>query len=231
MREHRVAPWRCRALWVVVAQACAAVACAPTPPTEPAAAREYNGPLVPSQEIDASFMWQQEITVSKGVFSHSFAAVLQSSRGELTVLGLTPFRTRAFVIRQKDRAIEFESFIEQKLPLEPRWVLVDIHRTFFDGVPRRAPKDGTITAVVAGERRRDRWQGGRLLERTYERLAEPGALIRIDYEEGYRWLEPPPRIRFDNDWYGYGLVVKTTSATMLPAPRVREGAAEERTEP
>lgn len=209
----------------MVAVAWAAVACAPAPPTEPAAAREYTGPLVPSHEIDASFLWQQEITVSKGVFSHSFSAVLQSSRGELTVLGLTPFRTRAFVIRQKDRAIDFESFIEQKSPLEPRWVLVDIHRTFFDGVPRQAPQDGTLTEVVAGERRRDRWQGGRLLERTYERLAEPGALIHIDYEGGYRWLEPPPRIRFDNDWYGYGLVVNTTSATRLP-----DEAAEERTE-
>lgn len=212
MRKRRLPQWLTR--WLVAAYASAMAACAPSPPAEPAAG-EYTGPLIASQEIGASFFWQQEITVRKGAFSHSFSAVLQSARGELTVLGLTPFRTRAFVIRQKDHAIEFESFVEPKLPLEPRWVLVDIHRTFFDGMPRRAPQDGVVTTVVAGERRRDRWQGGRLVERTYERLAEPGALIRIDYEEGYRWLEPPPRIRFDNDWYGYGLVVTTTSATML----------------
>lgn len=214
--------WERRGPWALLVVS----ACAPVSPAKVAPAREYTGPLVASQDVGESYLWQQEIAIRKGVFSHAFSAVLQSSRGELTVLGLTPFRTRAFVIRQKGRGVEYESFVDQELPLEPRWVLIDIHRTFFDGVPQKAPADGLHEGFADGERRADRWSGGRLLERTYERVDEPGPLIRIDYGEGYRWLEPPPRIQFDNGWYGYRLEVTTTSATALD-----EGASEGGGEP
>lgn len=180
--------------------------------------RPYTGPLVDSAALQDGFLWQQEIRASRGPFSHSFPAVLQSSRGVLTVLGLTPFRTRAFVIRQRGQTFEYESFVERSLPLEPSWVLIDIHRTFFDGVPRRAPQDGTFTHVAGGERRVDEWRDGLLRSRTYERLDAPGDLIRIDYGAGYRWGTPPPRLELHNGWYGYRLEVVTTSADALPSP-------------
>lgn len=190
-------------------------ACAP--PADAPRQRPYSGPIVDSAELDAGFLWQQEIRASRGPFSHSFPAVLQSADGVLTVLGLTPFRTRAFVIRQRGRSFEYESFVEQELPLEPSWVLIDIHRTFFDGIARQAPGEGTFTSVAGGERRVDEWRGGLLRSRTYERLDVPGELIRIDYGTGYRHGAPPARLELHNGWYGYRLQVVTTSADSLPS--------------
>lgn len=220
---------------------------------ESPASRPYTGPLVESTALVPDFLWQQEITASRGPFSHSFPAALQSSEGVLTVLGLTPFRTRAFLIEQRGREFEYTQFVETKLPLRPAWVLIDIHRTFFDGLapsavrgaevegsPARAapnaraavggtatprdtatskstaaPRDGLRETLTEGELRRDTWQGGKLLRRTYERIDAPGDLITIDYGSGYRWGEPPPRIVFDNGWYGYRLEVVTISAVSL----------------
>jgi hypothetical protein len=203
---------------------------------------------VDSHALVPDFLWQQEITASRGPFSHSFPAALQSSGGVLTVLGLTPFRTRAFSIEQRGREFEFTQFVDLELPLQPDWVLIDIHRTFFDGLaphlardseargddaPEHSPRadgapkdralaDGVHEVSAQGERRRDVWQSGRLVRRTYERLDAPGKLITIDYGRGYRWGEPPPRLLFDNGWYGYRLEVVTTSAETLAPEAPRE---------
>lgn len=182
----------------------------------PESKEQYTGPLVDSRSLTPGFVWQQEIEASRGPFSHSFPAVVQSTEGELVVLGLTPFRTRAFMIRQIGQSFEYESFVEQSLPLEPSWVLIDVHRVFFDGVPREALSDGTFEQSSESERRTDHWQDGRLRTRSYERRSAPGSFIRIDYGTGYLWGEPPPRLTLDNGWYGYRLTVETTSAVSLP---------------
>lgn len=247
------------------------VACGPRAAEAPSA-REYTGPIVDSEKLRPGFLWQQEITASRGPFSHGFPAAVQSADGVLTILGLTPFGTRAFVIEQRGQTFEYRTFVEQELPIRPEWVLIDVHRTFFDGFEgmgdavggevngsgvegrgvegpgrgerggegREAAKeaasdraasngaasngegaalqplpDGVHERVRDGERRRDRWEAGRLRERTYERLDAPGSFIRIDYGAGYTWGAPPPELRFENDWYGYRLDVRTTHAETI----------------
>lgn len=213
--RSKLAGWGASLVFLVSASGCGG---APPPsssaPGEPAP-RPYEGPVVDSRHIAGEFVWEQQITARYGVLSQSFGAVIQSADGELTVLGLTPFNTRAFSIEQNGYEFRFKNYVNRKLPFEPKSILIDIHRTFFVGVPAAARADGKHEQVLLGERRVDEWRGGRLWRRTFERLDDPGPRIEVDYGEGYAPGAPPPRAVFKNGWYGYSLEVETTQVTAL----------------
>jgi hypothetical protein len=185
------------------------------PPSSATAAQDYTGPVLDTRSIQKQFLWQQEITAHYGPMTQSFNAVVQNADGVLTVLGLTPFNTRAFSIEQSGVTFKFHNFIGRKLPFEPKNILIDIHRTFFVGVPSAPKPDGEHEHIALGERRLDTWRNGKLTWRTYERLAEPGRKIEINYGTGYAPGTPPERATFSNGWYGYVLDVTTTGVTDL----------------
>ncbi len=179
-----------------------------------ASGKEYGGPLQNTRELGAEFVWEQEITARYGDRAQSFGAVLQHADGALTVLGLTPFNTRAFSIEQRGYEFSFHNYVGRKLPFDPKSILIDIHRTFFVGMS--APRsDGEHVTLELGERRVDVWRSGKLVRRSFERVAEPGKKIEVDYGAGYAPGVPPARALFENHWYGYALEVVTTSATEL----------------
>ena len=130
-----------------------AVGCAPPPSSSaqhPPAQREYSGPVLDSHNIAGQFVWEQQLTARYGALSQSFGAVIQSADGELTVLGLTPFNAKAFSIEQTGYEFVFKNYVNRKLPFEPKSILIDIHRTFFVGVPAvRAPTASTSTSRSA----------------------------------------------------------------------------------
>jgi hypothetical protein len=196
---------RCRAL---VLLSLFLAGCAPQAP-----AREYTGPVLHSKALAADFLWEQEITARYGLLAQSFKAVVQSADDELLVVGLTPFNTKAFAIEQRGHAFTFKNFVQRKLPFEAKSILIDIHRTFFVGMTPRP--DGVTTTRALGEIRRDRWEKGKLLLRTFEREDEPGKLLTIRYGDGYIPYEPPSRVVLTNDWYGYTLEVETVSKQEL----------------
>ncbi len=185
------------------------------PPSSTPAAQDYTGPVLDTRSIRKQFLWQQEITARYGALTQSFNAVVQNADGVLTVLGLTPFNTRAFSIEQSGVTFKFHNFIGRQLPFEPKNILIDIHRTFFVGIPSSPKPDGEHEHIALGERRLDTWRDGKLMWRTYERLAEPGRKIEINYGAGYAPGTPPDRATFSNGWYGYALEVTTTGVTDL----------------
>lgn len=62
---------------------------------------------------------------------HEFQAVVQYQAGELTVLVLTPYGSRALTIVQRGETLEIETFGSEKMPFDPRRLLIDVHQVFF----------------------------------------------------------------------------------------------------
>lgn len=163
--------------------------------------------LVPAQ-IDGSFLVRQKITGQFDGHSQSFEAVLQKQASTLTVIGLTPFGTKAFVLVQEGKNLSFESFLPKgrSLPLDPNYLLQDIHHAFFLGPDSKTSESCTETEGKDGQIRR----------RTFRRKDDPGgAAVVVSYTghvEGELFAE---RVTLDNGYYGYLLTIETVSYQAL----------------
>ncbi len=166
--------------------------------------------------MGADVMLEQRITVQRGDRVHAFRAVLQKQGGRLLLLGLGPFGTRAFAIEERGTAVHTTVWTHHPLPFSPRWVLLDVQRTFFPGVPGAPLGDGVHEAAVRGERIRERWRGGALIDCTFTRLdGKPPGRIRIDYGAGMKGGVPPPMVHLHNGWLGYDLTIRTLARRPL----------------
>ena len=95
----------------------------------------------------------------------------------------------------------------------------------------RGAPDGEHRAERGGEEIVERWEGGRLQERTFRRLdGAPPGLIRVTYEGGLGGEEPPQRVILDNGWLGYRLELQTLTFQRIPEPEPAP-AAEPAAEP
>ena len=189
------------------------------------AAEHYPGVLVDPAQLGADFMWRQSVTATfrdpdGNQQSVSFEAIIQKRGDTLLVLGMTPVGSRAFLIEQRGQHVSLRRFVDQDLPVPERYILVDIHRAFFGGIPADESgtlgEDGFRTARLNGEEVRELHRGGRLLERHFRRLdSKPSGTSRIDYGEGATGSGPAEVITLDNGWFGYQLVIKTLEHTRL----------------
>lgn len=138
------------------------------------------------------------------------------------------------------------------LPFSSRFVLLDFQRVFYPWVSasERPLPDGEHIAEVGGEKVRELWADGRLIERRFRRLdgQPPGDLVvrctwpgaGFDYggetSDGARsssGAEPGgpadslwcahSRAVLDNRWFGYGLVVDTLQETLMEPLSQGEG--------
>jgi hypothetical protein len=197
-----------------VASVCIIAACAsgPRPSGKPLRESDYPGALVDSALLPSMFA-RQRIEARFGEHTMSFQAVLQVDAGVLSLLALTPYGTRAFLLEQRGQAVHFERYVDRELPFPPRFILVDVHRALFNGAyPLATPQpDGTHSVERDGERITERWHGGSVRERAFERLdGKPAGVLRITYAEpGLRAGGTPPRIDIHNVWFDYALVIKT----------------------
>ena len=137
---------------------------APAPPPAPTAKD-----LPPPDAIPGTFIVRQKLSARSSRGGGSFEAVLQKKPGEVLLVGLTPYGARAFVLRQTDGDVQFTSYIPRDLPFPPTFILLDVHRVL-DAWLGPALPSGERAGDVAGERVRERWRAGRLVERTFARL-------------------------------------------------------------
>ncbi|PCC67079.1 hypothetical protein SAMN02745121_07644 [Nannocystis exedens] len=137
--------------------------------------------------------------------------VLQKQGDALTLVGLTPFATKAFVARQQGAEVKVQVFApEGKLPFPPRFMLLDVNRVQFLGLPGAPLADGTHRGEVGEETVTEVWQGGALLERRFERKdGAPAGAIVVTYEGGMKDGALPPRLKLVNGWFGYEIAVET----------------------
>lgn len=197
---------------VLLASCLAACASGPRPSGKPLRESDYPGVLLDSAQLPQTFA-EQRIEAHFGEHELSFRAVLQVDAGVLSLLALTPYGTRAFLIEQRGQAVRFERYVDRELPFPPRFILLDVHRALFNGAFPLAPArpDGTHSVERDGERITERWQGGAVRERHFQRLdGKPDGILRITYgDPGLRAGVVPARIELENVWFDYALVIKT----------------------
>lgn len=175
---------------------------------------EYPGTLVEIGKVPRDFMMRQKLAGSWQDMKFSFEAVVQKQGDKLTVLGLTPFGTKAFALVQTGTEVEFEKFVDREMPFPPEYILQDIHRVFLYDVELPwglAGQDGPNEANVHDELVREEFVDGRLVSRSFVRSSGyPEGEIRVDYDGGTADGVPAKKVSFFNGWFGYRLEIKTT---------------------
>jgi Protein of unknown function (DUF3261) len=204
--------WR---LAVALLTMCLSTACAhraappPSAPPAPPAAKD----LPPPDAIPGAFAVRQKLTARSAHGGGGFEAVLQKKPGELLLVGLTPFGSRAFVLRQTVGEVEFTKYISRDLPFQPTFILLDVHRVLdaWLGPGPAHMGDGAREGTVAGEHVRERWRGGKLVERIFTRApgppaAEPPGDVTITYA-GNGPAGLASRVTVANTRFGYVLTI------------------------
>lgn len=207
-------------LWSLLA---GALASGCTPPTVATATPEqlanaYPTVLQPPASLGADFMMEQEVTMTHAEGQNTFRAILQKRGDELVLLGLAPHGGRAFVLTQRGDEITFESFMPEELPFPPRYILHDIHRTWFQSAGDAAPDaEGFREVERDGERIREHVGPAGVTERQFTRLdGAPAGAITVRYGDGLaegapHTARPPDETTFENGWFGYTGRVRTLS--------------------
>lgn len=192
------------------------VGCATTRGETGAAAAIYPGELTPPDAHPGEFVRRQKLTARYRGQERSFEAVLQKQGDALTLIGLTPFGSKAFVLEQRGLEVTFTPYLAGDLPFPPRFILQDVHRVYFAGLGEGPRADGEHVAEAHGERIREVWGAGRLLSREYTRLsADPPGTISIVYRGGMACCSSPRQIELENGWLGYHLSIQTVSEQAL----------------
>ena len=154
-----MASWRF--VFLIVLSACAHKP--PPPQVAPPTAAE----LPPPDAIPGEFAVRQKLTASSPKGGGSFEAVLQKMPGTLTLVGLTPYGSRAFLLRQTKGDVQFTKYVPRDLPFPPTFMLLDIHRVLGTWLGPPLPS-GERGGQVGDESIRERWQNGNLIERTFD---------------------------------------------------------------
>jgi hypothetical protein len=200
----------------ILSLSCVAWACGPKLPPRPPSHAHY-GALIPTVDLGPPFMVEQQLSGQYGTQDVKLECVVQLSKGKLTVLGLTPFGTRAFSIEQVGTDVHFEQYVERDIPFDPVHVLYDLHRVFFRRLRAVPGKNGMYAEQDHGEMLRERWDRGVLVERRYESLEGPVANIIIVTYEG----PPAPviarRVKITNVAYSYTLTIDNVEQKLLEA--------------
>ncbi|HEX4382394.1 MAG TPA: DUF3261 domain-containing protein [Myxococcales bacterium] len=186
------------------------VACAAPRP------KEYPGTLLPPAHTAGDFVRTQKLVAHFQGQTRSMDAVLQKEGDLLTLIGMTPFGSKAFVLQQQGVEVSFKSYVAFEMPFPPKYILLDVQRVYFAGLDGAPLPDGEHTAQRDGEQIVEAWQGGRLLRRTFTRLSgDPAGAITVTYQGGMAGGISPAKIEIDNGWVGYQLSINTVQEQRL----------------
>lgn len=187
------------------------IACSPaaqTPATE--GPPQAIGTLRAPTELGADFQWRQQVTAHWPDGKRSFDAVLSKEGGTLLLVGLGPMDTPGFVLRlDAARKLTVENRTERPIPFDPKFVLLDVQRTFYPWFD--APSaSGERTTTVNDESVTETWRDGTLRERVFTRVSgEPPGKLVVKYEGWMPGKRAPRRATLINDWFGYTLTIET----------------------
>ena len=191
-----------------------ALACGEKPRPKAVPAYAMTGVLLPTSELAPPFQLQQRIHGQYEGRDVAVDCVVQLDRGKLTVVGLTPFSTRAFVIEQVGTEVKLQKFVDRDVPFDPAAVLYDLHRVFFRGLPKPQP-DGTHEGVDHGDLVREVWRDGHIVERRFQSLEGPIPQLVIIEFQGAPAPVIAPRVRLTNVAFSYTLEIETLEQQVL----------------
>jgi hypothetical protein len=209
VRERRMAAPTLGVLLALFAAAgCAHDAPPPAaPPTMPA---PTAAELPPPDTIPGTFSLRQRLTASSAKGGGSFEAVLEKKPGMLTLVGLTPYGSRAFLLQQTKGDVQFTNYIPRDLPFPPTFMLLDIYRVLASWLGPPLAAGGERSGQVGDETIRERWQAGKLIERTFTsaKTNPPGA-ITISYTGHGAADNIATHITLQNARLDYRIVIET----------------------
>jgi hypothetical protein len=201
-----------------VALGVAVTACAPRPPTTPAAPeRTYACALRPLATLGPDFTARQHVEASGHGRSGGFEAVIQKKGDTLVLIGLVA-GVRAFVLKEEGDHISFNQSFGPALPFPPEYAIIDVHRVYWKRLPRaaEAPASGVVEGELDGEVVREVWSNGSLVERRFTRPGEFEGAVRIAYGPGCTAARCfPASVRIDNEWFGYSVRIDSREITLL----------------
>lgn len=201
------------ALVVLVIGACAPRATTPPDPSQ----MRYPGEFAAGAELAArpNFMTRQALVGRYGEREFHGEVVLQKVGEAVTLIGVTPFGAKAFVVQQDAGGVRGQEMMKGTLPFPPEFMLLDVHRSLFIKLAE-GTGDGVHRGERGGEVVTEEWRGGRLQRRTYRRVdGKPRGTITVDYEGGMTGDQPPTKMRLDNGWFGYSVEITTVSWQVL----------------
>lgn len=181
----------------------------------------YDPPaLLPAGRLATDVLWEQRLVArwdsADGGGEQAFDAAVQKLGDELLVLGLSPLGEAGFVLRLSDGEISFENRSGRELSFPPDWIVLDVQRVFYPWlVDAPAGEDGRREGVVGGERVLERWSGGRLIERRFERSDGPAGAVVVRYEWSPADELAPGRATLTDERRGYELVIETYAESRL----------------
>jgi hypothetical protein len=163
--------------------------------------------------LGPDFMLRQNITAYFKGRELSFSAVLQKKSDKLTIVGLTPMGTRAFLLEKQDQSIRFKNYVNRDLPFSPKFMLSDIQFIFeisevqVDGRHERTEGPVHIT---------EDWKSGKLFRRVaHIEVSGHTQRLVIEYNGGSQRNAPAPIIIFTNEDHGYRLEIENSDYKKL----------------
>jgi len=164
--------------------------------------------------IPGTFTVRQKLTARSARGGGSFEAVLQKKPGEVLLVGLTPYGSRAFVLRQTDADVQFTSYIPRELPFPPTFILLDVHRVL-DAWLGPGSASGARSGIVGAQRIDEQWRDGKLVERRFTRAAVAASAPHGDVTITYSGDGPAglaALVTLENQRFGYTLTVESFPA-------------------
>jgi len=157
--------------------------------------------LVDTSEIAAGLRAQGTLRIAVDGTETTLGFALERANGTLTMVGFTPFGTRAFAIRQVGSELHVDDFVGRRMGVEPIWLADALHRALLVTPPRDALE------TAAG--RRWSWGGEEITEHLdpegapdLRRFAHAAAgstdVVTVEYPRS-----SGAGIEIDNPWCGY----------------------------
>jgi hypothetical protein len=114
-----------------------------------------------------------------------FHSQLEIDTQHILVVGLTPFQTKAFVLRYDGKTLAFENFTDREMPFPPVMILADIQKVLWPTLPNR---DGWNIVDDTTSKVRRVFFAGQLVTRIQYRGTSPldGDVELVDLQYGYQ---------------------------------------------
>lgn len=202
-----------RVSWVLLASV-VLMGCAPKPTTPPDPSQmRYPGEFAAGAELTGrrDFLTRQALVGRYGEREFRGEVVVQKVGDKVTLVGMTPFGTKAFVVQQDGAAVTGQEIIKGTLPFPAEFMLLDVHRSLFIKLAE-GTGDGKRRGERGGELVTEVWEQGKVRTRSFARLdRRPKGTITVEYVGGMAGDEPPKVMRLVNGWFGYSVEITTVS--------------------
>ncbi len=189
--------------------------CQTTTPDRPSEVTDADARagLLSTQDLPrVAFTLRHHLRFVFGDRSGSVEAVLQKGCDHVTVVGLSPFGTRLFSVRQSGSEVIHEPTQQRAWPFPPHRMLIDIQRIYLYPLRDPPPADGAYESFVGETRVVEDWRAGRLRTRvlTVSSAQHPEHIV-IRYQGSFGDGSVPSLVEFSDQTREYRLEVETIS--------------------